>query len=96
MNKTEHKICEPNIKFNEKIFNKYAKKCGNKCVKDCNEVYYSLRFDNSLVLNISQTKVSLKYQNLLEFHYTSKEKYTVFDYLSNIGGLIGLWIVQII
>ena len=45
-NQTEHRICDQNItdfKINEN-------NCEKICIKDCNEIYFSTRFDNSLVL----------------------------------------------
>ena len=75
----------------ENISEIQSKVCENHCLKDCNQIYFSTRFDNSLVLNISETNITINYENSVEFHYISEEKYTFVDYLSNIGGLCGLW-----
>ena len=55
-NQTEHRICYQNLTYfeiNEKNFEKI-------CNKDCNEIYFSTRFDNSLVLYIKESKVVIK------------------------------------
>ena len=86
-NQTEHRICDQNktdFTINEKI-------CDKQCIKDCNEVYISTRFDNSLVLMIKDSKITIKSRNNLEFKYESAEKYSFTDFMSNIGGLFGLW-----
>ena len=84
---TEKRICDKNRSISE-IESNY---CQNFCLKDCNQIYFSTRFDNSLVLNISETNITINYENSVEFQYTSEPKYRFVDYLSNIGGLCGLW-----
>ena len=84
---TEKRICDKNQSISE-IESNY---CQKFCLKDCNQIYFSTRFDNSLVLNISETNITINYENSVEFQYTSEPKYSFFDYLSNIGGLCGLW-----
>ena len=84
---TEHRICNQN----KTDFNISENNCENICIKDCNEIYFSTRFDNSLVLNTTETKISIKYRNSDEFHYIAENKYNFVDYMSNIGGLFGLW-----
>ena len=54
-------------------------------------MYFSTRFDNSLVLYKKESKISIKYRNSLEYEYNSEHKYSFVDYMSNIGGLFGLW-----
>ena len=39
----------------------------------------------------NHSKVSIKYKNILEYEYTSENKYSFSDFCSNIGGLFGLW-----
>ena len=86
-NQTEHRICDQNItdfKINEN-------NCEKICIKDCNEIYFSTRFDNSLVLYTKESKILIKYRNSLEYEYNSENKYSFVDFMSNIGGLFGLW-----
>ena len=86
-NQTEHRICDQNIndfKINEN-------NCEKICIKDCNEMYFSTRFDNSFVLHKKVTNLWIKYRSFLEYEYTSEHKYSFVDYMSNIGGLFGLW-----
>ena len=84
---TEHRICDQNktdTKINEEI-------CQKNCIKDCNELYFEIRFDNSLVLMTNNSKISIKFRNSLQYEYSSEKKYSFTDFMSNIGGLFGLW-----
>ena len=84
---TEHRICDQNktdFTINENI-------CQKFCIKDCNEVYFETRFDNSLVLMTNNSKISIKFRNSLQYEYSSEKKYSFTDFMSNIGGLFGLW-----
>ena len=67
------------------------KNCEKICIKDCNEKYFSTRFDNSVVLYKNVTNLWIKYRHSLEYEYIAKHKYSFVDYMSNIGGLFGLW-----
>ena len=55
---TEKRICDKNQSISE-IDSNY---CQNLCLKDCNQIYFSTRFDNSLVLNISETNITINYE----------------------------------
>ena len=86
-NQTKYKICnnsENNFTINEMI-------CEKRCVKSCNEIYYSITFDNYMFNGLTDSKVVIKHRISQEFHYISSNKYSILDYMSNIGGLIGLW-----
>ena len=54
-------------------------------------MYFSTRFDNSLVLYKKESKILIKYRNSLEYEYNCENKYSFVDYISNIGGIFGLW-----
>src|ERR1700744_6027687 len=84
---TEHRICDRDMVFNKSEIN-----CNDYCIKDCEEVYYLTRFENPLVLNTTDTRITIKDQKSVEFQYISQIKYTFVDYMSNIGGLFGLWV----
>ena len=86
-NQTEHRICDQN-KNDFQINENY---CEKICIKDCNEIYFSTRFDNSLVLYLNESKIYIKFRNSLEYEYTAEHKYSSVDYMSKIGGLFGLW-----
>ena len=86
-NQTEHRICDQNktdFKINENI-------CDKQCIKDCKQIYFKTRFDNSLVLKTKESKISIKFRNSIEFIYESEKKYSFTDFMSNIGGLFGLY-----
>ena len=52
-NQTEHRICDQKYKLISKSMKIIAKMI---CIKECNEIYFSTRFDNSLVLNIQRNQ----------------------------------------
>ena len=84
---TEHRICDRDMVFNKSEIN-----CNDYCIKDCEEVYYLTSFENPLILNTTDTRITIKDQKSEEFQYISQIKYTFVDYMSNIGGLFGLWV----
>src|ERR1700761_2292425 len=84
---TEHRICDRDMVFNKSEIN-----CNDYCIKDCEEVYYLTRFENPLVFNTTDTRITIRDQKSEEFQYISQIKYTFVDYMSNIGGLFGLWV----
>ena len=65
--------------------------CQNKCIKNCHEIYYSLELEDNQYSAQNDSKITIEYQMSQEFHYKSDKKYSFVDFLSNIGGLIGLW-----
>src|SRR6201996_5375841 len=84
---TEHRICDRDMVFNKSEIN-----CNDYCIKDCEEVYYSTSFENPLIFNTTDTRITIKDQKSEEFQYISQIKYSFVDYMSNIGGLFGLWV----
>ena len=84
---TEHRICDRDMVFNKSEIN-----CNNLCVKDCEEVYYLTRFENPMILNSTETIITIRNQKSIEFEYISQIKWSFIDYMSNIGGLFGLWV----
>src|ERR1700761_9286803 len=84
---TEHRICDRDMVFNKSEIN-----CNDYCIKDCEEVYYLTRFENPLIYNSIETKIIIRDQKSVEFQYISQIKCSFIDYLSNIGGLFGLWV----
>ena len=84
---TEHRICDRDMVFNKSEIN-----CNDFCIKDCEEVYYLTRFENPLILNTTDTRITIRDQKSVEFQYISQIKSSFVDYMSNIGGLFGLWV----
>ena len=39
----------------------------------------------------NNSKISIKFRNSLQYEYSSEKKYSFTDFMSNIGGLFGLW-----
>ena len=56
---TEHRICDRDMVFNKSEIN-----CNDFCIKDCEEIYYLMRFENPLVLNSTETKITIMFHNL--------------------------------
>src|SRR6202000_2676853 len=83
---TEYKIC--NNSKNYLINDNY---CKSICNEECHQIYYSLDFENKQYFGLNDSKIKIIYNNLEEFHYKSEPKYSFVNYLSNIGGLVGLW-----
>ena len=65
--------------------------CDKHCIKDCNQEYYSLDFDNKYIIHKTNSTIRINYQNYAEYQYKAEPKNTFELYLSDIGGLIGLW-----
>ena len=84
---TEHRICDRDMVFNKSEIN-----CNDYCINDYEEVYYLTRFENPFVFNTTDTRITIRNQKSEEFQYISQIKYTFVDYMSNIGGLFGLYI----
>src|SRR5437899_2971629 len=79
-------ICNQSV-----VSNNETNVCQNECIKDCNQYYYTLRLDNTHYLPRSDSIIKIKYNNLLEYIYKMQSKIDFIIYLSNIGGLVGLW-----
>ena len=86
LNEISYQIC--NNSMNNTIDQEY---CDKQCLKDCNQEYYSLDFDNKYIIPESNSTIRINYQNYAEFQYKAEPKNTFILYLSDIGGLIGLW-----
>src|ERR1700742_61404 len=84
---TQYRICSNNS-TEYSVDKNY---CQNKCIKNCHEIYYSLELEDNEFSAQNNSKITIEYQMSEEFHYKSDKKYSFVDFLSNIGGLIGLW-----
>ena len=67
----------------------YTKKCINQCKKQCREHYFNIQREFAGAKN--NNIVTIKSRNLPIFEYTFEAKYSLFIYISNIGGLMSLW-----
>src|SRR5882724_9629919 len=65
--------------------------CDKHCVRNCIEEYHKLVFDYQFSFRELNSEIVIKYQKSPEFYYKSEPKYTFVLFLSNIGGLFGLW-----
>ena len=84
---TQYRICGNNS--TEYSVNKNY--CKDKCVKNCHQKYYSLELEDNTYSAQKDSKIRIEYKLSQEFHYKSGAKYSFVDFMSNIGGLIGLW-----
>jgi len=66
--------------------------CKNLCRKSCQEQYYSLRLDNNHYLPRSDSIINITFNYLTEYQYKAENSLDFIIYLSNIGGLLGLWL----
>src|ERR1700712_379822 len=66
--------------------------CHNSCHRDCYQEYYSMSLDNHYYNLESDSIIRIKYKFSTVFHFTSEPEISFVIYLSNIGGLFGLWI----
>ena len=71
---TEHRICNRDIDFNSELNN-----CDKICIKNCEEVYYLTLFENPMIINTTETKITIRDQKSEEFQYISEIKYTFVD-----------------
>ena len=83
---TEYRIC--NNSDNYYVNESY---CRNSCIKKCHQIYYSLEFESNLYFGSTDSRIRISYKNLHQFYYKSDAKYSFVDYMSNMGGLVGLW-----
>ena len=86
---TQYTICGNNNTNTEYSVN--INICRNNCAKDCNEIHYSLEIGDKKFTGLTDSIIKIKYKSYQQFHYNSDKKYSFVDFLSNIGGLIGLW-----
>jgi len=85
---TQYRICGNNNNTEYSVNTDY---CNDKCVKNCHEIYYSLELEDNTYSAQNDSKITIKHKISQEFHYKSEKKYSFVDYLSHMGGLIGLW-----
>src|SRR5882724_10057525 len=65
--------------------------CDKHCVRNCIEEYHKLVFDYQFSFRETNSIFSINHQKSPEFYYKSEPKYTFVLFLSNIGGLCGIW-----
>jgi len=69
-----------------------SKKCTKKCQKQCDEHYFDMSYQYR---SSGQKKESIVFRieskNMPIFQHTFEPKYSLWIYVSNIGGLISLW-----
>src|SRR6202012_5266212 len=82
------RICDNN---NSKEYSVDKNYCTKKCVKNCHKIYYSLELEDNTYSAQNDSKIRIEYKMSEEFHYKSDKKYSFVGFMSNIGGIIGLW-----
>ena len=87
---TQYKICDNNHTNYVNITN-IVDKYDCDCDTNCDQKYYSLELEDIEYTARNDSKIRIQYKISQEFHYNSHKKYSFVDFLSNIGGLIGLW-----
>ena len=88
LSQTLHTICN-----STQVYTKFDKTiCGKKCEKDCTQHYFLMSFDNKYYSLRTDSKIKIKYKLSQVFHYKSEIKITFLLFLSNIGGIIALWL----
>ena len=86
---TQYRICGNNNNNTEYSVDKNY--CKEKCVKNCHEIYYSLELEDNTYSAQNDSKIRIEYKMSEEFHYKSDKKYSFVGFMSNIGGIVGLW-----
>ena len=80
-------ICENN----SMNFNIDSEFCDKHCVRNCIEEYHKLDFDYQFSFKGKDSEITVKYDKSPEFRYIAERKLSFVLFLSNIGGLFGLW-----
>src|SRR5882672_1780119 len=88
---TQYRICDHNMNTNFTEYSAIKKYCKEKCVKNCDQKYYSLELEDNTYSAQNDSKIRIEFKRSQEFHYNSDNKYSFVDFISNIGGMIGLW-----
>ena len=64
--------------------------CQRECMKNCEqEIFYTLLDNHQFDMN--ETKLVIKRMNMQEITYSAEGKQNFIEFMSNIGGLFGLW-----
>src|ERR1700744_1031842 len=87
---TQYKICDNNHTNYVNIINS-VDKYDCDCDTNCDQKYYSLELEDIEYTARNDSKIRIEYKLRQQFHYKSEKKYSFVGFLSNIGGLIGLW-----
>ena len=87
---TQYKICDNNH-TNYVNFTNFVDKYDCDCDTNCDQKYYSLELEDIEYTARNDSKIRIEYKLRQQFHYKSEKKYSFVGFLSNIGGLIGLW-----
>ena len=61
------------------------------CPKECSQLYYTMSLDNKYYLTKTDSRIRISFKLSQDFLYVSESRISFVLYLSNIGGLIGLW-----
>ena len=88
---TQYRICDHNMNTNYTEYSVIKKYCKEKCVKNCDQKYYSLELEDNTYSAQNDSKIRIEFKRSQEFHYKSDKKYSFVDFMSNIGGIVGLW-----
>jgi len=88
---TQYRICDHNMNTNYTEYSVIKKYCKEKCVKNCDQKYYSLELEDNTYSAQNDSKIRIEFKRSQEFHYNSDKKYSFVDFMSNIGGIVGLW-----
>ena len=70
--------------------NDSIEECLNECIEDCSQEYYEL-YSTQSENSVNEIIFRIKAKNMPIFEYTFVPKCSLLMYISNIGGLIGLW-----
>ena len=86
-----YKLCADleNINTNDK--KEQMKKCEQYCPLECDSVSYSFTIPESRSVE-SKSSLSMNYNKLEFTQFSETAKTQVFDLISNIGGILGLFI----
>jgi len=90
---SNHSGCTWNFK-KEFYKNSILKECSQYCPLECDSIFYYVE-SSSLAIepnNLNTTKVKVNYRSLKYTLITEIEKYPLQDLISNVGGILGLFI----
>ncbi len=88
-NKTKNfKLCTQNI-TETPISRKSKIFCLRKCNQNCNDEYIEVGFHKTN--DLSTTLIEIRSANSPLFEYEMKSKFSLFNYASNLGGIISMW-----
>ena len=70
--------------------NNIQNECVTYCPLECDSVLF--KFETTSILDQNTTRFRIFYRSLKYTSITEKEKYTLPDFIANVGGVLGLFI----